>query len=292
MARRKRQEEPENHERWLISYADFITLLFAFFVVMYSISSVNDGKYRVLSDTLSAVFEGGSTGGPRAIDILDAPANTQPIAVITDQPALDLANLPFEVEEEGSALISDEQNAEKEDDEEDELMAAQALGALAEEVEEIMSPFIQKDLIEVKKNKFWLEIEMKSSLLFPSGKARLSRRALKPLQKIANTIKPLNNPIFIEGYTDNIPIRNLAFPSNWELSAARAASVVNLFTKLGVRADRMAAIGYGQYRPIADNKTRVGRDKNRRVKILVMADSKHKSPLEFYRQTAAPGANR
>jgi len=299
MARRKRQEEPENHERWLISYADFITLLFAFFVVMYSISSVNEGKYRVLSDTLSSVFDSGQPGSD-VIQLGDAPAAALPITIIAGEPALSLSDLPFEVEEEagleeageGDAFISDVQEVTEEQEEEDDLMAAQALGALAEEVEEIMSPFVQKDLIDIRKSRFWLEIEMKSSLLFPSAKALLSRRALKPLQEIANIIKPLNNPIFIEGYTDNVPIRNLAFPSNWELSAARAASVVNLFTKLGVRAERMAAIGYGEHRPIADNKTSAGRDKNRRVKILVMADSKHNNPLEFYHKTTRPGANR
>ena len=112
---------------------------------------------------------------------------------------------------------------------------------------------------------------MKSKMLFESGSARLSRQALQALRKITRIIKPLTNSIHVEGYTDNIPIDTLFFPSNWELSAARAASVVHLFARFGVNPSRLAAIGYGEYQPIADNTTEEGRSTNRRIVLIILA---------------------
>ncbi|MBT5231544.1 MAG: flagellar motor protein MotD [Methylococcales bacterium] len=288
MARRKREEEPENHERWLVSYADFITLLFAFFVVMYSISAVNEGKYRVLSDSLSSTFSNDSNppSGPDHIQIGEVTAGD---AMDLLNEGVSLADLPFDMEVPEEELETDVEPEDEVDEVAEaeakaELQAEEALSELSEEVEKAMSPFIDQNLVDVKKNKYWLEIEMKSRLLFTSGKARLSRQALQPLQQIAKILQPMKNPVFIEGYTDDIPIKTLAFPSNWELSAARAASVVNLFGRLGIDSQRLAAIGYGEFRPIADNKTNDGRDKNRRVSIIVMADSKNKRPLEVYQK--------
>lgn len=289
MARRKRHEEHENHERWLISYADFITLLFAFFVVMYSISAVNEGKYRVLSDTLSTSFQhdNGATGIDH-IQLNDA-SNPHEQPVHTN---IILADLPFTEAPEANANQAPESDVQSDqqdtppvaNDEQADKAAEAALSTLSEEVMAAMSPFIEQNLVEVKKNQYWLEIEMKSSLLFTSGQARLSSEAMQPLREIAKILQPMSNPIFIEGYTDNIPIKNLVFPSNWELSAARAASVVNLFGKLGINSKRLAAIGYGEHHPIASNKSNEGRDKNRRVSIIVMADAKNKRPLEVYQK--------
>jgi chemotaxis protein MotB len=108
-------------------------------------------------------------------------------------------------------------------------------------------------------------------MLFESGSARLSREALKALRNVILIVKPLPNMINVEGHTDNVPISTISFPSNWELSAARAASVVHYFAKLGVASERMAAIGYGEFRPLSSNATAEGRKNNRRVNLLIMA---------------------
>ncbi|MCF6281612.1 MAG: flagellar motor protein MotD [Candidatus Polarisedimenticolaceae bacterium] len=257
MARRRRvDEEPVNHGRWLVSYADFITLLFAFFVVMYSISSVNEGKYRVLSDTLSQTFSEAKSPDPIQIgevsrtivatkDIAVGRGSDSPVAEITDD---------SNHQEEMKALDNDRQ-----------------LAAIAGDLESAMSSLIGDELVEIQHNQDWVEVTMKSKMLFESGSARLSRRALQLLRKVTRIIKPLANSVHVEGYTDNIPIDTLFFPSNWELSAARAASVVHLFTRFGVEPSRLAAIGYGEYQPIAENSTVEGRSKNRRIALIILA---------------------
>jgi chemotaxis protein MotB len=118
---------------------------------------------------------------------------------------------------------------------------------------------------------------MKSKMLFESGSARLSRDALTVLRNVADILKPLPNQILVEGHTDNVPIRTIAFPSNWELSAARAASVVHLFTRQGVDSSRLAAIGYGEFRPVGDNETEEGRQKNRRVALIMMTELRERT---------------
>jgi chemotaxis protein MotB len=133
-----------------------------------------------------------------------------------------------------------------------------------------MSNLIQQDLIAVRRNDLWVEVEIKTSILFPSGSSRLQQEALPILSEIAKILKDFPNPIRVEGFTDSVPINTVAFPSNWELSAGRAASVVHLFTKEGVEPRRMASIGYGEYRPVADNSTAEGRNKNRRVVIVIL----------------------
>ncbi|HKK13216.1 MAG TPA: flagellar motor protein MotD [Gammaproteobacteria bacterium] len=282
MARKKKHEEHENHERWLVSYADFITLLFAFFVVMYSISSVNEGKYRVLSDSLLAAFRA-------------APRSVQPIQVgkplkspMHQKNSLDRRvqvvktfDLPMPRRQHGpeagggngqtgrrSGQGKDRQSAQQQ-------MAAgeAAVRRISDQVQKAMSELIKKHLIKVRTNKYWAQVEINTSVLFPSGSATLSPQARPILHKLADILRPFPNPIHVEGFTDNVPIHTVAFPSNWELSAARAASVVHLFTDARVRPDRLAAIGYGKYHPVAPNATAAGRRRNRRVVLVILASS-------------------
>jgi chemotaxis protein MotB len=110
-------------------------------------------------------------------------------------------------------------------------------------------------------------------LLFLSGEAELSPRALPVLKKIAEVLKPLPNAINIEGHTDNIPIDTVEFPSNWDLSSARASSVVQEFVKVGINPVRLSAIGYGEFHPVGDNKLAEGRFKNRRVVLVLMSQA-------------------
>lgn len=264
MARRKRQQEHENHERWLVSYADFITLLFAFFVVMYSISSVNEGKYRVLSDTLTEAFV--------------TPAQSMKPIQIGEQVR---TQLPVAGEYAGSEPVQGKIEAEPDAAADLSPMAAASLSELVASLEGALSPFIDKDLVKVTRSEQGIEVEMKSSMLFDSGSARLSRDAFKALGDVAKILKGLPNAVLVEGHTDNLPINTETFPSNWELSAARAASVVHLFARRGVDSSRMAAIGYGEFRPIADNDQEEGRKQNRRVALVIMLKQHERETLDL-----------
>jgi len=268
--RRKRVEEHENHERWLVSYADFITLLFAFFVVMYSVSSVNEGKYRVLSSTLDGAFK----GQPRTMDAIE-------IGELLENK--ELIERLMQLENSGNKVIPDlfsestpEQSAEIIDNAiegDQKINEAQALSQLGESLEDALSPLIDKDLVSVEKNDLWVEVELNSNMLFGSGNASLSDEALRVLWKVAKPVRKLNNAVQVEGFTDNIPINSFEYPSNWELSGARAASVVHLFTKYGIKPDRLAAVGYGEQHPVDSNETPEGRERNRRVVIVIQSNA-------------------
>jgi chemotaxis protein MotB len=257
MARRRRQEEHDNHERWLVSYADFITLLFAFFVVMYSISSVNDGKYRVLSNTLTEAF-------------VSPVRSADPIQVGDEVRTLDpqMGDLVVPERNQPQTLPLDPLSESGQDGARVEI---RTLEAVENELARALFEYADQGLVNVRRTDRGVEVEMKSSMLFESGSARLSREALKALRNVILIVKPLPNMINVEGHTDNVPISTISFPSNWELSAARAASVVHYFAKLGVASERMAAIGYGEFRPLSSNATAEGRKNNRRVNLLIMA---------------------
>lgn len=288
MARKRLHQENENHERWLVSYADFITLLFAFFVVMYSISSVNEGKYRVLSSSMVSAFRqpksalepvqiGELVRSPLMMpdQIMDVSANPAPIITPMlpqnqDSPADDSDPLAMEFSPEDIIMQQTFNAAEKEVDE------------MAGHVEEQLDSLIDEEIVNIKRNKFWLEVEIKSSLLFPSGGSDLVPASIPVLQKLSKIFRELPNRIHVEGFTDNQPINTVIFPSNWELSTARAAAVVRLFERNGIAASRMAAIGYGEFRPIAENTTETGRAKNRRVVIVVVASMTNSQDQRIY----------
>ncbi len=256
MARRKKkQEEHENLDRWLVSYADFMTLLFAFFVVMYSISSINEGKYRVLSDALSGTFKSKSSS-TNVIDF-NNPLKQANISQSDDFIELEIPN--------DSQLKKEEKNNNP------------TLNDIETEVSNAVNDLIDQGLININNNDNWLEIEIKSSILFASGGARLSEKAEDVLASLAAIIKIYPNQIQVEGYTDNIPINTPNFPSNWELSSSRAASVVHLFENEGVNPTHMQAIGFGEYKPKASNVTEKGRIENRRVVLVVLGnENSHK----------------
>ncbi len=250
----KHIEEPENHERWLVSYADFVTLLFGFFVVMYAISSVNVGKYRVLSNALDEAFSKHDVveQSESPVEIGKRPTTIQPIQLdhlMTEQKRKE-EKLSVEIKEERRRLKKVE-----------------------EQFNTLLEPYIDQDLIEVKRDDFWLELVMKSGMLFRSGEAELSKSALPLLNKIKDVLKRTHNILHVEGHTDNIPIDTVEFPSNWDLSSARAASVVKQLAKDGISPTRMAAVGYGEFHPIADNSTEQGRYQNRRVVLVLISQS-------------------
>jgi chemotaxis protein MotB len=255
--RRKRHEEHVNHERWAIPYGDLITLLLAFFVVMYAMSAVNEGKYRVLSQSMMEAFHGTS----RVI----APSDMAPAASPGAAPVIDP-----QTNGHGSALTpislpgSAAQPAPSKEQ--------QNLAAIQHSVEQALQPLIDKKLVVIRRTPNWLEIEIRTDILFPSGVARIAPQAQSVLGSLARILAPFPNPLRIEGYTDNKPINTAAYPSNWELSAARAASVARLFSDHGVTPARLGIMGWGEVRPIADNTTEDGRNRNRRVMVVVLSD--------------------
>lgn len=257
MARKKKQEEHINHERWLVSYADFITLLFAFFVVMYSISSVNEGKYRVLSDSISSAFNPTEAGLPIKLNNPLKPPIVSHAAASSDPSNSSMQNQNLAAYGGVQASKKDKVNLRK----------------IASRVEKGLAPLIDKKLVKLKKNDLWIEIEIKSSILYGSGRASLQPKARPVLRDVAKVLGDFDNQVQVEGFTDNVPIDTDEFQSNWELSAARAASVVHLFSRAGVKPTRLSAVGYGEFKPIAKNNTEAGRQKNRRVKIIVLSDA-------------------
>lgn len=271
MPRRRREDIHINHERWLISYADFITLLFAFFVVMYSISQVNDSKYRVLSETFVEAFNQPN----------DAQSNPIPTAQTT--PSNDVIT-PIEmgktateqaVSSEPIAIISDQSPNDTTPavidpaTEKEPVKTSDELTQISDLVSEKFSQLMDEQLIQVSSNELWLQIELKDSILFPSGNADPSAQALAIFDEIAGILKNYSNPIQVEGFTDNVPINSTRYPTNWELSSARASAIVKVLASKGVAPERLAAVGYGEFQPVATNITAEGRAQNRRVAIMV-----------------------
>ncbi|MBS3935021.1 MAG: flagellar motor protein MotD [Sulfuritalea sp.] len=249
MARRRKEEEHENHERWLISYADFITLLFAFFVVMYALSSLNEGKYRVLSDSISAAFRNipGSTAGAM---VQINPNDPMPVLIPLRKPQV--ANIKADAERE---------------------MNRELLRRKARDISAALAPLVHEGQVRVIEGALGITVEINASVLFDSGEAQLQIPALRALTAVGGILATTDFPLIVEGHTDNAPISSVIFPSNWELSGARAASVVRLFIETGVDARRLTAAGYADQRPVADNATADGRQRNRRVAITMESRS-------------------
>lgn len=238
MIRRRREEEHQSkssHERWLVSYADFITLLFGFFVVMYSVSQVSEQKYRVLSETLSNVFEGNTT----------RPADMQ----VTDN------GNPLDQQGRVSGLSPEINLVDTE--------------VLARDLENALIHLVQPGQLRISATEEWVQIDLNANLLFDSASADPKPEARELFRQIAAKLAPFDNEIEVSGHTDDRPIRTARFQSNWELSSARASSVVRLLTEDGVKPQQLSAVGYGEYRPVADNATEEGRATNRRVVLMV-----------------------
>ena len=305
MSKKKHAESHENHERWLVSYADFITLLFAFFVVMYSVSSVNEGKFRVLSESMMTAFRSPTPNSMKPIQLGGMVGTPSPQAV--GQPnmnpgvAPDLRPLPTAVFQRAPrtlhAVAKDYGPTGKPSAPvlASELADGKAAGdpnlaKVAAKLREHLAKLIRTDLVNVRSSDFWVEVEIKNSILFASGSAIVNPEALPPMAVIAEILREIPNRIQVEGFTDNRPINTPIYPSNWELSAARAANVVHVLMNDGVRPERMAAIGYGEHQPIADNRTEQGRLQNRRVVLVIMGNTDTRYPADFDQASAAPPA--
>jgi chemotaxis protein MotB len=274
MARPKHHEEHQNHEAWAIPYGDLVTLLLAFFVVMYAMSSVNEGKYRVLSDSLNAAFRG-------------TPQTLQPVQVghkqvgsgadialtlireqqLQGQPRDLLASIPVHARDTEAGKAGNSPPALVHGSGERE--SGDQLSKVADEVEQAMAELINRGMIAVRRKHDAVEVEIRADILFPSGQSRLTPKAELVIEQLGKALAAFPNAINVEGHTDDRPISTPAFPSNWELSAARAASVVRLLTQQQIDPSRLKVIGYGDQQPVAANATVEGRNANRRVLLVV-----------------------
>jgi len=253
--RGKRESNHDSH-RWVISYADFITLLFAFFVVMYSMSQVNVSKYRVLSDSLKETFsadshthkEGGNSIGKKGSLTLEATNNGGNTSAPNG----------------GNGLLNDNSGLSDQQ--------------LKDNINLMAEKLSLKEDLQISGNEERVEINLNANILFESGSAEPSDVAEVLFEELANQLKADQSSIDVEGYTDNMPIHTARYQSNWQLSSARAVSVVQLLQNYGISPKRLSAIGYGEFRPIADNESDEGRNKNRRV-VLVLHRETNKRPI-------------
>ncbi len=233
-------EDETNADRWMISYADFITLLFAFFVVMYAISSVNNEKYKVLSETLQKAF---------AVEVASlAPIQVGDPATAPSPHIVDVPNTRgYADADPGNTEILDPVDA----------------------VESMLGGFAMQQGMQINSDGDWLELTLDPSLLFAPGSADLPQSATAVLTPVLELVKSTRQPVTVEGYTDNVPSESGPYRSNWALSAARAATVADFFSDGGIRRERLAAVGYGESHPIATNATPTGRSQNRRVVVVI-----------------------
>ncbi|MBS5938110.1 chemotaxis protein MotB [Clostridium sartagoforme] len=232
---KKRKEKPENSERWLLTYSDLITLLMVFFVVLYSASNINQKKYEKLASSMNSAFTGGTGIG----DSGEGGAN---------EGSSDEGEL--------KPLVQSEE---------------EKLQGIEGQVDEMIKEMGLEGSVSTSIEERGLVISFNDSIFFESAKAEIMEDMKLKLVSLSTVLNKIDNYIRIEGHTDNVPIRNEYFSSNWQLSSTRASNVVEyLINNGGISPDRLSAVGYGEYRPVADNSTNQGRSKNRRVDILIL----------------------
>lgn len=242
MARPPRRRENDNHDRWLVSYADFITLLFAFFVVMYAISSVNEGKYKVFSASLTSAFSN-QMAKPETI-------------IAANEEELLLKSL---VDRRNAKLAAQQRHQQE------------RMQTIASNLNKVMAPLVKSGQVSVTQTIRGIVVEINASALFGLGDAELRGASANTLSEVAKVLAQGDQFIEVEGHTDDVPIRTPQFPSNWELSSTRASSVVRLFIEHGVAETRLKAVGLAANHPVSSNSTPEGRAQNRRVTVTILA---------------------
>jgi chemotaxis protein MotB len=238
MSKKHKHEEHENHERWLVSYADFITLLFAFFVVMYSVSSVNEGKFRTVSDSIKAALN---------------PISSQPVSSMRFDLGDHKAQLAESIDKKVIFIRKFQKGLRKHS-----------------AVKADLSQAVLPNGMSVNHGDRTIVLTLSDNLLFESGQTVLKEEAYPVLEAFAEVLNEYGMGVHVEGHTDNVPVSTAQFASNWELSAVRSASVARVLTEVfHVPPDQVAATGYGEFKPVADNLTPENRGKNRRVELVV-----------------------
>jgi chemotaxis protein MotB len=271
MTRRKQAGLSGNHDRWLVSYADFITLLFAFFVVMFATSQADRGKAQQVSESVKKALAGSEL----------------PAAVIT------LLGGSISDKGKGNAQMKGPGGVIRADKNPTPVPAHVAellpsLQILSKELEEE----IRKGKLEISMQPRGLTVSFRQAALFPPGADEIADDAYSSVEKIANAIKRIPNPVRLEGHTDSMPIHNTRFRSNWELSAARSIALLELLTEhFDVPRDRISIAGYADTAPVATNETDDGRSRNRRVDIIILNATGLKGEPQRYALPAAPASS-
>ncbi len=230
-----------SHDRWLVSYADFITLLFAFFVVLYAFAKADEKKEAQVSAAISTALH--------SLSILPDPSAPRPSGTPSGAGMLD-----FPIE----SVVSS-------------AMARDGLDSLRRQLEQTLSDQIRQRSITINMGPDGLVISLREAGFFDSGSANPRSDTLGTLRRIADSLGRAPYDVRIEGHTDNLPIHNADFDSNWELSSARATRIAHLFIDLKtIPPDRLSAAGYAEFHPVASNETAEGRAENRRVDLVVM----------------------
>ncbi|MFQ2149317.1 flagellar motor protein MotB [Aeromonas jandaei] len=243
----------EHLDRWLVSYADYMTLIFALFVVLYSVALVNKDKYRAVIDGMSQAF---SVIQPRSDGLLDGQghsllensASSAPsILDGTGGPAPSLAPIS------GVPILQN----------------GTTLATLGTQLQASMGSLVESGIVKLTQDENWLTIELSSGLLFGSGSAFMGPNAAPVINTLSSILKPVDNYVRVRGYTDNQQINNEIYRSNWALSAARAEAVLNGLIANGIAPQRLAFEAYGEFSPFADNGSEEGRLQNRKVVVAI-----------------------
>ena len=247
---KRREEKESNGDRWLLTYSDLITLLMIFFVIMYASSTVNANKYKQLSQSLNAAFDGGS-GNHIAGDKSNSNGTTSNNLPIVEKPTA-----------ESKALEDNKMEAVKQN------------------VDNYLKKNSLSSSVSTKIDERGLAVSLNSTLLFDVGKANVISASTKKLISIGKILNSVNNYIRIEGHTDSTPISNNEFSSNWQLSAIRATNVTELLiSQSGINPKRISAVAYGENRPIANNNTQLEKAKNRTVDIIILSSQFSKTEV-------------
>ncbi|MFR9718060.1 flagellar motor protein MotB [Aeromonas diversa] len=239
----------EHLDRWLVSYADYMTLIFALFVVLYSVAMVNKEKYREVLDGVTQAF---AMTVPQGEGILEAQGSAIVPAIAGDAtPTL----LPTESSAPQSMIKSQQDGA--------------ALADIDAQLGQAMGSLVESGLVKINRDDEWLTIELNSGLLFASGSATPSLNAAPVINAVSRIIKPVDNYVRVRGYTDNQQINNEIFRSNWQLSAARAGVILEALAGHGIDPHRLAMEAYGEFSPWSENDSEAGRAQNRKVVVAL-----------------------
>jgi chemotaxis protein MotB len=250
---RKKRPEHSNHERWLVSYADFITLLFAFFVVLYSSAQVDQRKAGKLAKAIQTAFA--------QMGVFDSTSN-RPQVLKPEDPALS----NFRAVQEGHAFETLKGGQD--------VVKPSNLEQIQKDLQASLAREISARTVSVTATREGIVVSLRELGFFDSGSTALQPDAISTLGNFVKVAGPLQARIRIEGHTDNVPIHNARFDSNWELSTARATEITKLFiTKYSMAPRRLSASGYGEYYPVASNDTPQGRATNRRVDLVILASN-------------------
>jgi chemotaxis protein MotB len=291
MAKRKQEHEKEpNHERWLVSYADFITLLFAVFVTLYAMSYTDKQKVEQVIASYNAAFGMTKSGSAPTFNVIQSNEMMPVPGIVPEKRRRMTVPESGELGKKEEEKKKAEEEAKKKQQQEEavddipppdpkkEANKVRADNKEFQQIKEKISAYLKEkgaeQNVKLTVDQRGLVISLKDTEFFDSGSAAVRGESKPLLRDIAAAIDNYTNSIRIEGHTDNVPIKTSAFPSNWELSTARATNIVQyLVGTLAFSPEKLSAIGYGEYRPIADNSTPEGRQKNRRVDIVILSAS-------------------